>query len=127
MKQHYVRAVLTLIHTGTDVASVLSGLTRTLQARGHERLYRSVLMAVLRELTAKRDMTTVVVANERDVAAAQTAIAATLSVLGAPADVTPVVRIDETLIGGIMVEHDARRLDRSYKHRLLTIYRSLTT
>lgn len=126
MKQHYVNAILSLIKDGNNIDAVMAGFSRALKARGHQRLYRGVLRSVLRELSAARPDLMVVARNEQAYEAEKNAIANALNTLNVPVGSVPVVRYDDTIIGGVIVEHKARRLDQSYKQRLLKIYRSLT-
>jgi len=125
MKENYIKAVLGMIHSGKDTDVILSGLKKTLEARGHDRLYASVLSGVVRVLEAgSADSVTATVASEADYKTHTTAIKNALLELGT-SDV-PAVQIDETIVGGFVAEANDRRIDASYKSKLVTLYRSLT-
>lgn len=125
MHRAYVTAVIDLITTTTDVEGVLRGLKAVLDARGHGALLLPILRAVVRELEAARETTLVTVAKESDAALLKGEIEAMLQTLGAKT--APIVVVDETIIGGAIVESDHVRIDQSYKNALTTLYRSLTT
>lgn len=126
MKETYTKAVLELLQTQTDVATVATGLNRVLKARGHERLALPVWQAVLRTLRAGTATEAVVyVDNEADLTVYQAEIAALVAELGGEATFT--TKTDDTLIGGYVVEANKQRIDRSYKTQLLNLYRSITT
>ena len=125
MKDRYIRATLALINDRHEVEAVLSGLKDTLSKHGHEALYGGVLRGVLRELKERSVTTTrVTVAKEGDVNALAHAISTHLATLGAPGEWETV--IDNTLIGGVVVEHDSRRIDASYKRVLADLYQQIT-
>lgn len=126
MKETYTNALLQLLTPEADVVAVLEGFKKTLKARGHEALYKTVLARVLRTLEAARASTSVVVANQAALEAQAAAIAAALKDLGAdPAQpATPV--FDETIIGGFVAEYAHTRTDQTYKTKLVSLYRSLT-
>lgn len=124
MKDNYVAAILELLKEGTDAKSIFAGLQDTLAKRGHQQLYPSILKTVQRILEAQTLATaTVAVASEADVKKFKTAIADSLSALNASSSETV---IDQTLVGGFIVEANNTRIDNSYKKQLINMYRSLT-
>lgn len=123
MKDTYTKALLELLGTGEDISQVLDGFKKTLKRRGHERLLVPVLQAVVRVLEAKRADTLVSVVSEADKTKFAETIKATLTELGATAE--PEYVVDETLVGGFVAEHNHVRVDRSYKTRLVSLYRSI--
>lgn len=125
MKDTYITALLELIESGQSVDTILDGFQKTLNARGHERLFVPVLRGVLRTLDAARPKTELIVAREVDVMKYRTAIEEALAKLGADAG-DAVIHKDDTIIGGYIVEHADARLDASYKTKLVNLYRSLT-
>ena len=125
MKEAYITAVLQLLGEGHDATKAVTGLKRTLKERGHERLLRPILEGVLRIRSAGEQADTILIV--RDDASRNTneaAITAAWAELGAETD--PVVKTDPSLIGGFIAEHKRVRIDASYKHKLVTLYRSLT-
>jgi len=126
MKDTYVQALLELLQTSDDTTVTLEGFRRTLESRGHLQLQTPVLQAVLRVLEAKRPDTLVVVANDTDREKQRTVIEAALSALGTSLE-HAVTAIDETIVGGYIVEHNTVRTDASYKTALAKLYRNLTT
>lgn len=125
MKDTYTKALLDLFsQDDIDSKAVLRGFQATLEKRGHSSLYAPVLQAVLRILSAERPATVVTVARTKDSTRQAAAIAEALSELGATSSTEAVV--DETLIGGYVVEHGHRRIDNSYKTKLVRLYQSLT-
>ena len=124
MKDSYTTALLELLSTSDDVAKVLNGFKQTLERKGHERLFVPVLRAVLRELESKRATTTVATRSEADQKKFAADIEATLKELGAAAN--PEFVTDETMIGGFVAEHNHVRVDKSYKSKLVSLYRNFT-
>jgi|GEM_PF-946737 len=124
MKNHYINATLSLIQTGSDPQSVLDGLLKSMQSKGHERLYASVLRGVVRVLETKKDSTqaTVVVAKEADVEKYASVIKETLTSLDAGSDFS--TKIDETIVGGVIVKSNNTVVDRSFKTALTNLYRA---
>ena len=124
MKNHYINATLSLIQSGSDPQSVLDGLLKSMQSKGHERLYASVLRGVVRVLETKKDSTqaTVVVAKEADVAKYASVITETLTSLDAGSDFS--TKIDETIVGGVIVKSNNTVVDRSFKTALTNLYRA---
>lgn len=127
MKKHYVQAVLQLLAAGKDIDTVLASLHDMLQKKGHIKLHESILSAVLRELVRMEATqgALVTVAKESDAQKYRSAIQQTLSVLHTEADTVRTV-VDPTLIGGFTAEYNNTRIDRSYKERLVSLYRSVT-
>lgn len=124
MKDSYTTALLELLSTTDDVSKVLKGFKATLERKGHDRLFVPVLQAVLRVLESKRATTTVAIRSEADKEKFAKEIEATLKELGATTD--PEFITDETMIGGYVAEHNHVRVDKSYKSKLVSLYRNLT-
>ena len=124
MKNHYIYATLSLIQSGSDPQSVLDGLLKSMQSKGHERLYASVLRGVVRVRETKKDsaQATVVVAKEADVAKYASVITETLTSLDAGSDFS--TKIDETIVGGVIVKNNNTVVDRSFKTALTNLYRA---
>ena len=126
MKDSYLQAVLALLNEGKDPKEVVAGLKKTMQLHGHEPLLRSVLKGVIRVLEAGRhDRTKITVARESDAKKHAEAIKRAMSEVGTTAEDSDTI-IDETIIGGFVVEANAQIVDASYKHKLLYLYQNLT-
>lgn len=125
MKNHYIKATLEMIQHGTEVEVVVEGLQKTMNDKGHIRLYASVLRGVLRVLETKTETeTVVVVAKESDVEKNADRIKKSLAVIEAGEDFS--AEIDETIIGGVIVKDKHTIIDHSYKTVLTNLYRSAT-
>jgi len=126
MKNHYIQAVVEMIEEGTDISSVLSGLSNTLKKKGHMRLHGSVLRGVVRILGSKNNTggTKVTVVSVEALESQKEAIQSALTKLNAEGETTTI--IDPTIIGGIIVGHDNVVIDASYKSKLTKLYRTLT-
>lgn len=126
MQETYVAAAQKAIHEGIAPTSLIAGLRRVMEQRGHEQLLVPVLRGVLREQTATRARRTIVrVANARAFTEYEAAITATLTNVNA--NEPTIHEVDSTLIGGYQVEANYQRVDASYKHTLLNLYRAITT
>ena len=125
MKDNYITAVLEALLAGKDPEVTLQGLKKVLQEKGHTQLYPSVLRGVARVLESRgthdaRVVVTDAAAYEKQKAA----IDAALRELGAHDK--PELHLDETIIGGYIAEAQGRQLDKSYKTKLVSLYRNLT-
>lgn len=127
MKKHYIKAVIDLLLQGKDVSDVLKDLQKVLKAKGHFSIYPQILSGLVSELGRATESTsaTVTVADEADVAKLKVSIEASLKELeGSLSDAS--VQIDPTLIGGYIASHKGKSINRSYKQKLVTLYRSIT-
>jgi len=115
-----------MIQSGTDSQVVFEGLQKTMQHKGHMRLYVPVLRGALRILETKQDTTgsIVVVANDTDIQKYTDSIKETLTSINADADFS--TEVDPTIIGGVIVKNNNTIVDRSYKTTLLNLYRAAT-
>lgn len=126
MKDNYIKATLESLEAGLTPDRVIKGLKKTLQDKGHSQLLASVLRGVDRILSAqKTNLVKVVTATKEDQEKLQAEIKNALKQLDAGTDSISHA-IDDTLIGGFVVEASGRRLDQSYKASLVKLYRSLT-
>ena len=126
MKNNYIQAVIEMILAGKNPDEVISGLQKTLEVKGHSRLYPSILRGVLRVLETKKDTAgvTVTVATVPDVEKYKTTINSILEQLDGTIDFS--TQVDETLIGGVVVSDGQTVVDKSFKTALLNLYRSIT-
>ena len=125
MKDNYITAVLEELRSGTNPEKVLTGLQNTLKKKGHEKLYGVILRGVARVLEAgSAEDVMVTVASDTDYKKHKDAIAQALKELDADAE--PAVQVDKTIVGGFLAEANNKRIDQSYKSKLVTLYRNLT-
>ena len=125
MKENYIKAVLDKIEEGVEPERVLSGLQDVLAKKGHTKLYSSILRGVSKVLETKKSGTALVkVAKEGHYELHKDLIDKTIASLAGNAK--PAVEVDDTLIGGFVVEASHKRIDNSYKTKLVSLYRSLT-
>lgn len=123
----YATAMVAVVTGGTDPEQALAGLDRTLKRRGHTKLRTAILLRVLTLLTEeeKRNTPTVRIARKEDVATYESAIQKLATELGLSG--TPAVVIDDSLIGGYVLETKDTLVDKSYKRTLLSLYRNITS
>ena len=126
MKNHYIQAVIELIKSGTDIQELHNGLKKSMERKGHMRLYGSVLRGTLRILETQTDHSkaTVIVSEDTDIQKYASDITGALKKLGAQDDFS--TEIDPTIIGGVVIKHNNTLIDRSYKTTLTNLYRSIT-
>lgn len=127
MREHYITATLDLLEAGHPVGEVFAGLRRVLGSRNHAQLLPGILRGILRRLSDRTVTagTRVFVATIEDAATLAKEIELYLATLGGSGN-APVVVVDGTLIGGAVVEHNAARIDASYKRALLSLYERVT-
>ncbi len=125
MKNYYIQATLQLITSGRDVEVLLRQLQRTLQRKGHLKLYPAILRGVLRALETKKDslLPIVTLANESDKEKYAEQIRRALTALGANGDFS--INTDPSITGGLIASYDNKVLDQSYKKALVGLYRSI--
>jgi F0F1-type ATP synthase delta subunit len=120
----YSTSICELIESGTSLTDALTGLKKVLESRGHAPLYPKILKQLMRDLSMRASQKTAVVTvatqSGKEELASDIALAA--KELGAE---TYNTITDATLIGGFKVETQDKRVDKSHKKVLLTLYRSL--
>lgn len=125
MKQAYIKAVLEQLLSGKDGEVIIKNLKIALEKKGHTRLLGAILRGALRQLehevVAKAPQIKVAKNNEDLVAKAK----ATLATFSSDSVLTPVVKTDETLVGGYVVTAAGKQVDASYKRALLNLYRKV--
>jgi F0F1-type ATP synthase delta subunit len=126
MKKHYINAVTELLLQGKDVDVVLADLAKVLKAKGHMSIHGQILEGVRAELQRRKksDAPTVTVASNKETALHKDAIEASLTELGGSLQ-EATFTTDETLIGGYVVTHKGKLINRSYKEKLISLYRSI--
>ncbi len=127
MKNNYIQATVELIKHGSKTKEVFEGLYKAMQKKQHLSLYPAVLRGVSRILETEQDKTLpwVMVAKETDSVKHETQIHQSLSLVGADKDF--VIKIDPNIIGGFIIKHNNKMIDRSYKSTLSNIYTSSIT
>jgi F0F1-type ATP synthase delta subunit len=120
----YSRAVMELVKDGMAVDSAIANLKRTLESRGHVRLFPKILksLLVLQEGEQRNKNFVLILAHEDDALKFKDEIRKALLQIGGTHYET---RIDPSITGGYIIEGGEQRIDQSYKRRLLTLYRSL--
>jgi F0F1-type ATP synthase delta subunit len=114
----YAKAMFDLAQSGKSADSVVSGVVKSLKARGAMALLPKILSAYTRAISkASTKGATLTVAREADSAEA-------LKLSGTSSDAKVVV--DESLIGGYRLEEAGKLLDNSFKAKLLQAYRNAT-
>lgn len=124
MTSAYVTAVVALLQAGRPVDEVLANLARLLAHRGHTRLHRAILAAVVAKLRVPTGAPLVKVSRASD--ATSPLVASLLQSLGAR-DTAPRVSVDDTLIGGAIVRVGHTEIDASDKTRLRQLYHAVIT
>jgi F0F1-type ATP synthase delta subunit len=120
----YIQATSSLLSDGKEFNDVIKRLKTVLDEKGHQKLFRSILLGLQRktERTISDNVATVSVARKKDLKDLKDKINNSLSEIEAK-DFQ--ASVDETIIGGFVVEHDNKIIDKSYKSRLVALYRSL--
>lgn len=108
--KHYVKAVTDLIQEGGDLTDVLKQVKGVMDKKGHQKLYPLLLNSLKRELSAPNyAAATLIIAKPEDEQKYQ------------PGEAKVV--IDPSIVGGFVHTEDFVRIDESYKHKLLTLYK----
>ncbi len=127
MLQHdYTTAVFSLLEEGKDCDALLTSLKEQLKRKGHQKLLPAILKGLVREIEHRdhAQIPDVRVARADDAVTHKARITDLLKQL---TDVTEyTVTVDDTLIGGVVVEHNNTIIDASHKKQLLSLYQSLT-
>jgi F0F1-type ATP synthase delta subunit len=120
----YSEAVLGLVKDGMSVDAALQGLHTMLDARGHARLLPKILrdLLIVSAKETAHESAVVTVARKEDEAKFKKEIDTHLETLKVSLHD---VHIDENIVGGFTIDAHEKRIDQSYKKRLLTLYRSL--
>jgi len=125
MKNTYVQAIIELIAKGREVEVVLARAKTVMEARGHGRLYGEVLKEVVVALEQQSSSLTpqVVVARASDAVSPQ--VTKVLAMLDSE-NMTPVITVDDTIIGGVVATLGHRHIDLSHKSTLQKLYQAIT-
>ena len=125
MKNYYAKAVTALIKEGKKVDEVVKHLKAVMEKRGHTKLLPSVLATAKRSLTSgyQPSQATVIVDNEGSYKTQKKEIAESLKELNTE-EPKPLVKVDDTLIGGYIALVNNKQIDESYKSKLVKIYKN---
>lgn len=125
MKNNYVQAITQLIAKGQEVDVVLARTKSVMEARGHSRLYEEVLKEVIVSLESKTalDVPKVTIARAEDASSQEVETA--LKLLNC-ADGKPDIKVDATIIGGVIASKGSTHIDMSYKSALRKLYQAIT-
>ena len=123
MRQQYTTAAYMLLQDGMDVDTVLTGVRRAMERRGHDHFYPKVVrdLAQLWERHEQQHSPVVSLAREQDATELADTIAAQLSTLGAPTEYRTEIRPEQ--VGGSIARYNHRVIDGSYKDALLRLYK----
>lgn len=128
MQNDYAQAFLAHIASGTSFDTALAGLVSVLTRRNHTKLLPSILRLVLRKLEAAKGTkrATVRVASATMSQADTAKLTAALEALGVHEGTPTEEIVDETLIGGFVLQYNYHEQDHSYKRVLTNLYESIT-
>lgn len=121
----YSKAVMMLLKEGSDTEVVLHRLKKTLQKSGRAKLLPRILTQLLTDLerTDQDTKVTVRVAREGDEKKHRAAIADALDALNCEGETE--TRIDPQIIGGYSIETKDKKIDATYKQKLLSLYQAI--
>ncbi len=123
--KNYTAAIVALLESGVPAEEVLSNVKANLVKKGHQKLWPQILRSLTTAL-AEVERRAGAVVRVAKVSDQENAVVQQLLVeLGAPQTVR--TEIDESLIGGSVVTYQHRRLDNSFKKRLLDLYHQTTS
>ncbi len=125
MKDNYVQAIIALLNAGRDLDAVLEKTVLVMKRRGHYGLYGPVLKQLQADLEQARLQSAVTVTVARAADVELPAVASAIKTL-LTEDQSPVVKVDETIIGGAIIKKDTTQLDLSYKTALYKLYKAIT-
>lgn len=127
MKKNYIIAVTQLLLQGSPVDDVLKQLNQTLAIKGHSSLLVQILRGVVQQLATTPDNQDphIFLAASTDRQMLLDKIEQSLQILHTDSSHAQISE-DPTLIGGYIVSYKDKRIDNSYKQKLVTLYRSLT-
>jgi F0F1-type ATP synthase delta subunit len=125
MKQAYITALTSSLLATKDIEGVLKSTEALLKEKGHLRLWPSVLKGVVRALQKYEEDKTPQVTIASESSLDVVALKAALKELSLDTEVTRRT-VDPTLIGGFIIQHQDKMLDKSYKRALVEIYHQVT-
>ncbi len=126
MKDTYIKASLELLKAGEPVEVVLKNMQQVMAKKGHSSLYGSVLQGLVTQIESQDELAQpmVIVANAKDVDAER--VKSLLKEIGSEAE-NYSTTVDETVVGGMIVSHNYKMIDESYKTKLKNLYQSIVS
>lgn len=126
MKNTYVQAITQLITAGGEIDHILSRAKIVMVVRGHGRLYGDVLKDVVIALETKlvMDTPTIIIARKNDSSTLE--VKEVLALLDC-SNIKPTIKVDDTIIGGVIATRGSTHIDMSYKSILQKLYQAVTT
>lgn len=121
----YTKALVDTLNQGVAVETALTNLKQYLKQRGHEQIWSNILQETLIKLEKESHTGKVLVRVAKAEAVDSPEVKDLLNKHAE--NVEHEVEIDETLIGGAVITHQHRRLDTSYKTKLINLYHGITT
>lgn len=120
----YAKAFASIIQKN-ETDTLLGELDRVLTKRGHQKLRKQILSALLVEFAAKKRRHESVVSVAKTEHA--TEYADNINAVCKELNISekPEVVVDESLIGGFVVHTNNYLLDKSYKRTLIELYRNI--
>jgi len=124
MKEVYTKAMIDLLNSGSELEEVLARVKTLMTKKGHQRLYKEVLVTVISVLEeqAQKEEVLVVVAKEADKDSALVKNTLDAKFVG----VKSRIKVDETLVGGATFLYKNQFSDLSYKASLAKLYKAVT-
>ncbi|MCF7815971.1 MAG: F0F1 ATP synthase subunit delta [Candidatus Pacebacteria bacterium] len=123
----YRDALFELIARGDDYETTVDSFKKLLRHKKHTKLYPHVMKGLLQKCikSEKLNTTQVTVGRQSDIETLKPNILQELSLLNLNSEFKTI--IDPGVIGGYKVTSYDKVVDRTYKKKLLAVYRSLTT
>lgn len=126
LKDTYSEAVLALHKEGASFDKLLTKLDLVLEKRGHQKLRAQILRAIKATLeNTKRNAPTLILGKSKDEASFKTDIEKAVAMLDIKTDNIQ-TEIQDGLIGGFILETRSKRIDASYRTKLLGLYERIT-
>jgi F0F1-type ATP synthase delta subunit len=128
METAYAQALFKMIDKGSDPKKAVVALHEMLVKRGRQVLLPRIAHAFSRIAMRERARSgmTLVVADAKDEKHAATEAKKVLTKMGVDHRGHIEIKVDESLVGGWVIEGDGRLIDASYKKQLMDIYNAAT-
>lgn len=122
----YIQATYEVLKDSTDSAKLLNALREYLKKRGLSKLHAPILRGLLEKMRRSTALVKpkVLIAREKDLKEHSHEI--NVFFTKHLFDTDHSTEIDETLIGGFIIEAQNIRVDKSHKNKLLQAYQRLT-
>jgi F0F1-type ATP synthase delta subunit len=131
MAENYAQALFELTQgaSAEKLDAVMHRFVETLERKRHMRLLPSIVhhFERLRQRAERRATIELVVAKEADAEKYKSAVAAHSADLGDAHGKSVAVRVDDSVVGGYILQGNNIRIDASYRKHLLDLYSLLTS